>query len=242
MIFDLILTSLSLAAGLLAAITGFGIGSLLTPLLSLKVETKLAIAAISIPHFVATLLRFWILRRYVDRQVLLSFGIMSATGGLIGALLHMLINNQWLTKIFAILLIFTGITGITNILQTIKIGKKAAYVAGAISGIFGGLAGNQGGIRAAGLLSFNLSKESFVATTTATGVIVDLVRMPIYFVTFYSQIFTLKAYTGEMLIGVIAGTILGMNFLEKISEKRFHRIVAFLILSLGIFILIQSSK
>ncbi len=55
--------------------TGFGIGSLLTPVLALQVDTRLAVAAVSIPHLVGTSLRFWLMHGGVDRRVLWSFGL-----------------------------------------------------------------------------------------------------------------------------------------------------------------------
>jgi uncharacterized membrane protein YfcA len=67
--------------GATAAVAGFGIGSLLTPILALSVGTPLAVAAVSIPHAAATALRFWRLRTSVDRGVLLRFGLLSAAGG-----------------------------------------------------------------------------------------------------------------------------------------------------------------
>jgi uncharacterized membrane protein YfcA len=58
-------------AGAVAAVAGFGIGSLLTPTLALATGTgtKLAVAAISIPHLVGTAQRFWILRRAARARV-----------------------------------------------------------------------------------------------------------------------------------------------------------------------------
>lgn len=58
----LITFSLALVAGAIASIAGFGIGSILTPLLSLWLGTKLAVAAVSIPHFIGTALRFSLIR------------------------------------------------------------------------------------------------------------------------------------------------------------------------------------
>lgn len=43
----------ALVAGSISAVTGFGIGSLLTPVLALQVDTRLAVAAVSIPHVIA---------------------------------------------------------------------------------------------------------------------------------------------------------------------------------------------
>jgi uncharacterized membrane protein YfcA len=60
----------AIAAGATAAVSGVGVGTLLTPLLALQAGTKTAVAAVSIPHLVGTLVRFWRLRRHVDRGVL----------------------------------------------------------------------------------------------------------------------------------------------------------------------------
>jgi uncharacterized protein len=84
MLFGILLASTAVVAGGIAAVTGLGVGSLLTPVLASKTGTKLAVAAITIPHLVATAQRFWMLRRHVDRRVLLGFGVASAAGGLAG--------------------------------------------------------------------------------------------------------------------------------------------------------------
>jgi len=67
--FAVAFSALSLVAGAVAAVAGFGIGSLLTPFLALETGAKVAVAAVAIPHFVGTVQRFWILRRHVDRRV-----------------------------------------------------------------------------------------------------------------------------------------------------------------------------
>src|SRR5262245_41588018 len=49
--FSILLAAASLIAASIAAVVGFGIGSILTPVLALAVGTKLAVAAVAIPHF-----------------------------------------------------------------------------------------------------------------------------------------------------------------------------------------------
>ena len=93
-IFQLVLFIASLAAGAIAAISGFGIGSVLTPVFSMHTDTKLAVAAVSIPHFIGTLLRFVRLRRHIDRSVALSFGLASAIGGLGGAVCEVVSEHR----------------------------------------------------------------------------------------------------------------------------------------------------
>ena len=56
----------------MAAIAGFGIGSLMTPLLAIEFGTKTAVLLVAIPHATATALRLWLLRADVDRRVLLD--------------------------------------------------------------------------------------------------------------------------------------------------------------------------
>jgi uncharacterized membrane protein YfcA len=108
-------------------VSGFGIGSLLTPLLAVRVGTKLAVAAVSVPHLAATALRFWLLRQHVDRRLLLSFGLMSAAGDLAGALLHAYADNPILTVVSGGLLVFTGVMGLTGLSEKRQLSRLDTY-------------------------------------------------------------------------------------------------------------------
>jgi len=230
----LILFVVASLAGGIASLSGFGIGSLLTPLLALRLDLQLAVAAVSIPHFLGTAVRFFLLRQHMRKDILISFGIWSALGGLTGALLHNIAASPVLIKVFAALLVFAGVTGLFGLTEKIKIAAKFSWLAGLISGLFGGLVGNQGGIRAAALLSFNLSRQEFVATATAVGLIVDIARMPVYMVGRGADLLPVWLPILIASVGVLAGTWLGKPVLGKLSETTFKRLVAFTILSLGI--------
>lgn len=231
--FEVFVTLSAIISAAIAAVTGFGIGSIMTPIFSLQVELKVAVALVSIPHFVPTAERFWRLRKDLDRSVLLSFGITSAAGGLVGAILNTRFASPFLTVVFGFLLIFAGLAGVTGLAEKMRFGNKVAWVAGFFSGAFGGLVGNQGGIRAAAMLTFGLSPEAFVATSTAIGLVVDLARMPVYFATEWRDITPHWSTIGLSMAGVTLGTILGVYVLSRIPKNLFKRIVSFLILLLG---------
>jgi uncharacterized membrane protein YfcA len=235
--FDLVVALVGVFAGIVAAVSGFGIGSLLTPTFALQAGTKAAVAAVSIPHVIGTLQRFWILRRHVDRRMLLAFGLTSAAGGLAGALAHVWLSSRYLTIVFGVLLILAAIAEATGWMAKVHWGRRTAWIAGALSGIFGGLVGNQGSIRSAAMLGFDIPKESFVATATAIGLFVDGARLPVYLATQWDDIAQQWPLIVSASIGVCVGTAIGSRLLARIPRSMFRRIVAVLLFALGIYML-----
>jgi uncharacterized membrane protein YfcA len=240
--FNALVAAVGMCAGAIASVTGFGIGSLLTPALGLQVGTKIAVAAVSIPHVVGTALRFWLLRVRVDRRVLLTFGLTSAAGGLIGALLHEWVSSPWLTVVFGALLLFVATSELTGVSQRIRFRGPTAWIAGAASGILGGMVGNQGGIRSAALLGTDLPPHTFVATATAVGLIVDGARMPVYLATTGREVLAVWPTVAAATVGVIAGTLLGNRLLARIPETRFRPIVAIILGTLGAAMIINGAR
>ena len=230
----------AVVAGSVAALSGFGIGSILTPLFAAFMGTKLTVAVVSIRHFLGTALRFVLIREHLDRRVLVTFGITSAIGGLTGALLHVWLRSQVLGYLLGTLLIFAGIMGITGLTQKLRFGRTTGWIAGALSGIFGGLVGNQGGIRSAALLGFEVSKESFIATATAIALLVDIFRMPVYAVTQYQQLVSIWPTIALATIGVIVGTLAGKPLLQRVPEKMYCILISLAILALGLWMLVHA--
>jgi uncharacterized membrane protein YfcA len=241
LIFDISVILTAILAGIIVAVSGFGIGNLLTPILAIKFGGKVAIAAVALPHLIGTTLRFMFLKTKIDKKIFIYFGITSAIGGLIGALLYWKTTSQALTFIFGIILIFASLMEFSGFLRKIKIGKNTALMGGLLSGFLGGLVGNQGGIRSAALLSFDMDQKAFIATATATaiGLIIDAVRIPIYVVTQYSKITKAWASIFLTIIGVIIGTLLGIKILKIIPKNIFKTVVAILIFLLGILMLFK---
>jgi uncharacterized protein len=239
MLYDALVALVGFLAGGIASIAGFGIGSLLTPLFAYRVGTKLAVAAVSIPHFAATAYRCWLLRKSVDRRTLISFGITSAAGGLVGALLNAYSSNPVLTIIFGALLIFVSLSEFSGFAHRLRFSGTIAWLAGGVSGLLGGLVGNQGGIRSAALLGFDLNTEAFVATATAIGVVVDFARMPVYIIKEGRDLLNLWLPIAIAIVATIIGTILGKRYLLRLSQVVFRRTVAGLLLLLGVYMLLK---
>jgi uncharacterized membrane protein YfcA len=222
-------------AGAIAAVTGFGVGSLLTPAFAIHTGAKLAVAAVAIPHFIATAQRFWMLRRHVDRRVLWGFGVASAVGGLGGALLHTRVSSRALAIVFGLLLVLAGISELTGWMRRVRWSRAAAWVAGALSGALGGLVGNQGGIRSAAMLGFEVPQQSFVATATAIALFVDGARLPVYLVTQGREILGIWPLVLAATVGAIIGTAGGTPLLGRLPPIVFRRILSGLLILLGVY-------
>ena len=229
----------AVVAGGIAAMSGFGIGSLLTPLLALCYGTKLAVAMVSVSHLVGTTARFIGLRKQVDRRIFLHFGILSAVGGLADALLNARAGNPSLAIVFGCLLVFAALSGLTGLVDRMRFGRVTAWVAGALSGFLGVLVGNQGGIRSAALLGFDVRKEALVATATAIALIVVGARMPVYFAIETTGMVAQWPVLIVTIAGVLLGTFWGVRLLRRIEERTFRRLLYTLILALGLYMLIR---
>ncbi len=234
----LILAS-GVSGGAVAAVTGFGIGSLLTPAFALHMDTRLAVAAVSIPHVVGTAFRFWLLGARVDPGTLWSFGLTSAAGGLAGALLQARAGTPALTVLFGALLLFTAGAELTGLARRMRFQGPAAWFAGGASGLLGGLVGNQGGIRSAALLGIDLQKHVFVATATAVGLMVDGARVPVYLWRLHEPLRGIAGWVALATLGVVIGTLLGNRLLVRIPEHVFRWIVAAVLAVLGTAMLVR---
>jgi uncharacterized protein len=237
--FIALLAATSLVSGATAAVVGFGVGSLLTPVLATRVGTDLAVAAIALPHLAGGCLRGWRLRRAIDWRVVVRFGVLSACGGLAGALLFARLSPAWIGRILGALLVVTATAGITGWGERWRPTGVVVWALGALSGVFGGVVGNQGGLRAAALSAFGLDPDAFVATSTTIGVMIDLVRTPIYVARSAHGLAELAAPIALATAGVLAGTLVGERVLLGMSRERYRRVVSAAVGLLGLWFLVR---
>jgi hypothetical protein len=144
----------------------------------------------------------------------------SALGRVLGALLVMTAVAQW--------------TGLASRWRPVG---PAVSLLGLASGIFGGIAGNQGGIRAAALTSFGLGPQAFVATATATGLLVDAARTPVYLWQAGDGLQMVWAPVLAATGGVLIGTRVGERVLVGLPPALFAKLVAAGVGMLGLWLL-----
>ncbi len=107
---------------------------------------------------------------------------------------------------------------------------------GAISGFSGGLSGLQGALRSAFLIRAGLDRDQFIGTGVISAVVVDVSRLAIYGVTFFSRHFATlgeHAESGLIIAGMLCawlGSFIGVRLLRKITFKTLQVIVGAMLL------------
>ena len=228
----------AIVAGAVAAVSGFGIGSLLTPVLMLSMPIREAVALLAIPHAWATVVRLIRLRREVHWPTLRQFGVASAVGGLAGAMLQSRLGSPLLTVVLACLLMLVGTTELLQRPVPLPSTRGWRAVGGVLSGVFGGLVGNQGGVRTAALLGFGLTARALVATATASALLVDIARTPVYLAVAGDVIAAELSLLAVLVVGVTIGTFVGVPLLSRIPVVAYRRLVGGLLVAVGALLLL----
>ena len=234
----------ALLASILTFFSGFGLGTILTPVFILFFPTPIAIGLTAIVHLLNNLFKLGLLYQYIQIKVLAVFGSMGIVGSITGAYFLGYLDDgyiayaqvSWLNVIIgALFLIFAILEMIPDGKQKLSINQTSLMFGGLSSGFFGGLSGHQGALRSIFLLKYGLNKEAFVATGVAIACFIDVGRLSIYYNELVVHInkeslpFLLIA-----LIGAIIGASIGRQFLKKINIRFINISVGILIALVGI--------
>ncbi len=245
---------IGIAAFLFSCLTffsGFGLGTLLMPVLALFFPIPIAIAITAIVHVLNNILKFTLILKHVDWSVVLKYGIVSILAAWFGALglqyvsehQFIIYNYSFLSKTFSITLlkvivgfIILFFTWFENKKQK-KINAQQVYIISLLSGFLGGLSGNQGALRAIFLNTLKLSKESFIATGAAIAIGIDITRIGKY-----SQLFLNSTNINYNIIiiattSAFVGTYFGTKYLKKINHSTTNKITHYFLISIALLLI-----
>jgi uncharacterized membrane protein YfcA len=245
---------LSLVAFLVAILTffsGFGLGTILTPVFMIFFPVDLAIALTGVVHFFNNIFKLFLVGRKANLQVVLRFGIPAVIAALAGAWLLLQITDakplftyeisgktfsvSLVKFIISVLLIIFATMDLVPYFSKLQFGKEMLPIGGALSGFFGGLSGNQGALRSAFLVKAGLTKEAFIATATVVSTFVDFTRLSVYATRFT------KAGLHENLtlvicatLAAIAGAYIGNKLLKKVTLRFIQVLVAIMLIIISL--------
>tara|TARA_B100000575_G_scaffold35614_1_gene24036 strand:- start:609 stop:1385 length:777 start_codon:yes stop_codon:yes gene_type:complete len=250
-----IVSIVSFTTAILTFFSGFGLGTILTPVMMIFFPTEVAIAFTGLVHLSNNIFKFFLVGKNIDKKVLIRFGLPSVIAAFIGSYLLVLIDynivifsyyffdkkiDVILVKfLISILLILFAIIDLIPQINNLHFDKKHLPFGGFLSGFFGGLSGNQGALRSAFLVKHGLEKSVFVATTVAISSLVDITRLSVYSTNFlnlnYSDYYLLGFFS---VFSAVTGSFIGNKLLKKVTIEQIKKIVALLLILLGICLLI----
>ena len=251
---DIIIISITaLLASLMTFFTGFGLGTILTPVFAIFFPIDIAIALTGIVHLLNNLFKLALVGKEANKTVVLKFGIPAIIAAFIGA--ELMITLSTLPEIFsytlfgkeffilpikiivAVLMITFALMEALPKLKSMQFNSNKLYLGGALSGFFGGLSGHQGAFRSAFLIRAGLSKEAFIATGVTIACLIDFTRLSVYFSKFLSAGITDNLnYIISAAISAFVGAYFGKKLLKKITLNTLQLMVSVLIILLAVLL------
>ena len=250
----LLLGTVAFVVSAVTLFSGFGLGTVMTPVFALFLPVPLAVAATATVHLANNLLKFALLVRDADLRVVLRFGVPAAAAAFVGAAALALFDTlpdiarydlggrvhriTPLGLVIGAAIVGFALLDLSDRLQKVAFSARWLVPGGLLSGFFGGLSGNQGALRSAFLVRAGLSKEAFVATGVVTAVMVDTIRLLVYGATFLGDVLAPNSPiflpVAVATLGAFAGTVLGRRLLEKVTVATVRWAVAVMMLVVGL--------
>lgn len=246
----LIIATVSFLVAILTFFSGFGLGTILTPVFMIFFPVQLAIALTGVVHFFNNMFKIILVGKKADKGVFLLFGIPAIIAAFFGAwlLIRLEINEPIISynlgghefQIFtfklmvAVLLMIFAIMDLLPFFKNLEFSRSKLPLGGILSGFFGGLTGNQGALRAAFLVKAGLTKEAFIGTTVLVSTCVDLTRLSMYSVKFMNS--GLKYHLPLVITATLAGitgSFIGNKLLKKVTLPFIKVTVAILLMLLA---------
>jgi len=249
---EIILVSLAaFLAAILTFFSGFGLGTILTPVFMIFFPVDLAIALTGLVHFCNNIFKLFLVGKNARLSVLLRFGIPAVCAAALGAwvLLRLPIQTTLYAYdlydhsydvspvefVIALFLLIFAVFDLHPGLRNIHFDKSKLVIGGLLSGFFGGLSGHQGALRSAFLIKSGLSKEAFIGTAVVISSCVDFSRLMIYSTRFMDA--SLLEYKGLMIsatISAVTGAYIGNTMLKKLTLAFIRNFVAVLLIVLSL--------
>ena len=236
---------------ILTFFSGFGLGTILTPVFAIFFPVDIAIALTGVVHFTNNLFKITLVGKNTDKAVLLRFGIPAILASFAGAWLLLRITDMpslfnyhiWgkeyevmpVKLVIAVLLIVFSLLEIAPSMQRLQFNRNKLPLGGILSGFFGGLTGIQGAIRSAFLIKSGLSKEAYIATGVVIASLVDFTRLSVYSSRFKEAnlhehwVLILSAISAAIL-----GAFIGNKLLKKVTLRFVQVLVAILLFLIAI--------
>lgn len=227
---------LTIFAEIAGTIGGFGSSLFFIPIASYFLDIHSVLGVTAIFHILSNVTKIYMFKKGYNKQIVLFLGIPATIFVLVGAYLSKYMTTTILEMILGFFLVLLSLFFLVNRNLMIPANNANAIGGGIISGFLAGLIGTGGAIRGIVLASYNLSIETYIATSAIIDLSIDFSRSLIYLANGFVHWHDMSLIP-ILFLATLIGTALGKKALRFISEKQFKVIVLLLVLITGISIL-----
>ena len=237
-------------ASVVTFFSGFGLGTLLTPVMMIFFPVEIAIASTGLVHFANNIFKFMLTGRDASVPVLIRFAIPAILAAIAGSWLMLHIPQSAplagyslggryfeiypLKLLIGFLLIVFAVLELIPYFGRLEFPRRMLPLGGILSGFFGGLAGVQGALRSAFLIRAGLSKESFIASAVVGSTLVDLTRLSIYAAAVDFRGGVLQSpVIWVAIFAALLGALSGQRLLRKVTIRTVQMAVAWMLILIG---------
>lgn len=229
---NIIFLLLALLAEVVGTIGGFGSSVFFVPIGNFYFDFHSVLGLTAIFHLSSNISKIYLFKQGLNKTLLINIGVPSVIFVIIGAYISQFIQTTFLEIILGVFLIGFSLFFIVFSQKVISPNRKNAIIGGVFSGFSAGLLGTGGAIRGLTMAAFNLSKNTFIATSAFIDFMIDLSRSVVYYNNGYIHTHDLKYVPFLFVIGVV-GTYLGKKILHYIPQDKFRMLSLILILIIG---------
>jgi uncharacterized protein len=246
-----IISIVAFLTAILTFFSGFGLGTILTPVFMIFFPVELSIALTGVVHFFNNIFKLFLVGSKADKYVLMRFGVPAVIAAVAGSFVLLALTDLAplfsyeiagrtftvypVKFIIALLLIFFAVLDLLPMTKKLEFGKNKLSLGGALSGFFGGLSGNQGALRSAFLIKAGLSKEAFVGTAVVISTFVDFTRLTVYAAGFMeSGLYENITVVVFATLSAILGAFIGNKLLKKITLSFIQTFVAIMLIVISV--------
>jgi uncharacterized membrane protein YfcA len=202
-------------AAALTVPAGFGLATMITPIVFLWLEPHEAVAVVGIVHGSHNAWKLKVLRSSVDYSAVRRYGWAMVVGALLGAALNTAVEADPLLLIVGVALVVLPLLSMSERWTNVRLPDAEDRIGGFGSGFFGGLTGHQGALRAMFLQKRLPNKTEYAATAAVLALVVDVTRVPVYVALEGWQILD----AGWLILGLVLAAILGVHLGKRWLKK-----------------------
>ncbi len=228
---------IGLFAAAFSTVAGFGAGIILITFASLVMDIKEVVPISTLFFLGLSVAQVAVFRRSLDRRSVLLYCAGALPGILVGMTLFDLLPAMVVKRTIAVLVLGFCINALFRLVRERMPGAVATVGISGVTGLVDAVTASGGTIQAPLFLARGLRKEAFVASFAATSVLLNPLKISIYYAMGYFELRNL-GLVGLLVVAGFLGVQVGRLLLRRISPEAFRTLAVGFLMVLGLKLLL----